>query len=132
MPGVTVLAGVWAQPASGKAIALCAKKAIGLWVRVVSPLTEAHPTMFEDGPALLDGTRGCSWPARVPRRPRTVGVEGRGLCRRLRCRRSRVEREIRALRPSAPQVSLAEFMLKPEAWAVRKHEDASRICNAAT
>ena len=87
--------------------------------------------MFEDKPALPDGTAERSWPAGVPRRSRTAGGSG-AICRPLRYQRSRVEREIRAMPPSGAEFLDHDFMLKPEAWANRKHEDAARICDAAT
>jgi hypothetical protein len=34
--------------------------------------------------------------------------------------------------PSGAEFLDHDFMLKPEAWANRKHEDAARICDAAT
>jgi hypothetical protein len=34
--------------------------------------------------------------------------------------------------PSGAEFLDHDFMLRPEAWANRKHEDAARICDAAT
>ena len=74
--------------------------------------------MFEDKPALPDGTAERSWPAGVLR-DLARQAEAGAICRPLDT--SEVVREIQAMPPSGAQFLDHDFMLKPEAWANRKH-----------
>jgi len=129
VPGVTVSGGDLGQPPERQSYGFVRKEGN----RTPGPRgqSESHPQCSKTSQlcptALLN----------APGPPASLGdlarqAEAGAICRLPRYQRSRVEREIRAMPPSGAEFLDHDFMLKPEAWANRKHEDAARICDAAT